>query len=857
MIELEKDIEHYKSLVKDSLNEIYMFDAVSYKFIYLNKSAQINLGYTFEEMNELTPVDIKPDLDIHSFDKLLMPLRDKKKTKAQFQTNHQRKDGTLYPVEVHLQLSPNDENQYFSAFILDITERRKIEFDLLESYKIINSSPITVFLWGNQEHWDTKFVSNNVYSLLGYTSEEFLKNKISFKDVIHPEDFDRVNKKLFNYYKLKQNKKLILEYRVITKDGTIKWVRDFPSIRKDSTKTISHFHGVLQDITEEILAEKLLQKSEKKFKDLFKKSSDALLIIKNSIFTDCNDATCKMLGYSSKNEFLNVHPSKLSPIVQPDGKNSFEKAEEMMSITFEKGSYRFEWIHTKKNGEDFPVEVLLTLISKEPDNKTIYCVWRDITKRKLDELILKESEQNLLAAQEIANLGSFTLDFNTKIIKSSSVFDAITNITSTDNKNHEYYRSIIHPDDLPLNDKLFSDCIKTGQQYSSTYRILIKETNETRWIIEKGRINYKNGEPISFSGTIQDITAQKRNELNLQNAYTEVEQLKNQLETENISLKDEISLAFNYEDLVYSSLEISNVLTQVEQVSDTNATVLILGETGTGKELIARAIHNTSNRKNKSLIKVNCAAIPTELIESELFGHVKGSFTGAIKNRIGKFQLADGGTLFLDEIGEMPLELQPKLLRAIQEGEIEPIGSSKLIKLDVRIIAATNKELEKEVEDKQFRQDLFFRLNVFPITVPPLRNRIDDIPVLVHHFLDKYCKKYDKKIESISNETLQQMKIYSWPGNIRELENLVERAVITSSQDQLIFKEFDNPITQNKSLISSHITLEDAQSNHIIKTLNLTQWKIDGKEGAAVLLDIKPSTLRDRMKKFGIKRPKT
>jgi len=339
-----------------------------------------------------------------------------------------------------------------------------------------------------------------------------------------------------------------------------------------------------------------------------------------------------------------------------------------------------------------------------------------------------------------------------------------------------------------------------------------------------------------------------------QKAEEEQAKYRSKLEEENVYLKNEIALSFNYEDIVYSSEEISDVLTQVEQVSKTNATVLILGETGTGKELIAKALHNTSDRKNNSLILVNCAAIPSELIESELFGHIKGSFTGAIKNRIGKFELANKGTLFLDEIGEIPLLLQSKLLRAIQEGEIEPIGSSETRKLDVRIIAATNKDLKKEAEEKRFREDLFFRLNVFPITIPPLRDRIEDIPVLIDHFVNKYCLKHRKKIKYISDVTLQQMKSYSWPGNIRELENLIERAVIISGKDLLLIREFESS-TQNKTAIKKFSnTLEEIQRNHIIKILNETQWKIGGKEGAAMILDLKPSTLRDRMKKLGIKR---
>ena len=963
----EKHIERYQGLVNDSFNEIYTFDAKTFKFNYLNKSALNNLGYTLEEMVKLTPLDIKPDYDISSFEKLILPLIKKQKSKIQFFTNHQRKDGTLYPVEVNLQLNSEGKNPYFSAFVIDITERK--------------------------------------------------------------------------------------------------------------------------------LAENALKLSEAKFKDLFEKSDDALLIIKNNIFVDCNIATSKMLGYASKNEFINVHPSKLSPKTQPDGKESFKKSEEMMNIALKKGSHRFEWIHTKKSGEDFPIEVLLTTIHNEENNKVIYCVWRDITERKFQELKLKKNEKSLLEAQRLAKIGSYDLDLKTNTVETSANFNKIIGIDLNRVLTFPLWRTITHPEDTPTNQKALEKCLKTGEKFDLEYRILTKNTKELKWIHGLGEVIYKNGEPTNFFGTIQDITEKKiiekklkisenrfsksfynnatpmlivnletgeridinesyskligytKKEIFKKNLYksnlaldqnrlkelinkakksvkpiyeeylqiikksgeiistlvnvsklgdfsddliicsftdiTEKEKIINQLkesearfkalhnaslggisihdkgvvlecnqglcdmmgysineiigmngilliaeqsrdfvmdkilsgtekpyeafglrkngeefpmrvearnvpykgkmvrtvefrditeskkieeelanyrkqlEIENVSLKEQIALSFNYEDMVYSSLEFSEVLTQVEQVSNTDATVLILGETGTGKELIAKAIHNISDRKNKPLIRVNCAAIPTELIESELFGHIKGSFTGAINNRIGKFELANGGTLFLDEIGEMPLALQPKLLRAIQEGEIEPIGSSKIRKLNVRIIAATNRDLKIEVEEKRFREDLYFRLNVFPITIPPLKERIEDIPVLIDHFVNKFCKKHNKKIKFISSDTLQQMKSYNWPGNVRELENLIERAVIISNEDYLMINEFNSANHQIKKtkIKNTTATLEEVQRNHITKILNETQWKIEGKEGAAIKLNIKPSTLRDRMKKLGIKRP--
>lgn len=515
-------------------------------------------------------------------------------------------------------------------------------------------------------------------------------------------------------------------------------------------------------------------------------------------------------------------------------------------------AWKGEFRNKSKSGKLFWEQTTITPI-KDTDGNIInfLAIKEDITEQKLIKEALMVSEKKY---QDLYNNAPDM--FVSVCPKTSNVLQC--NQTLLNNLGYTFKEvlgkpvfKLYHPDCMDNVKKAFQVFVDTGEVRNAELQLKRKDTSKIDVILNISAVRDEQGKIISSRSSWRDITERKKME-------TELDKYRKLLEDENISLKEEISLSFNYEDMVYRSEEISDVLTQVEQVSTTNATVLILGETGTGKELIAKAIHNTSSRKNKPLIRVNCAAIPTELIESELFGHVKGSFTGAIKNRIGKFQLADGGTLFLDEIGEMPLALQPKLLRAIQEGEIEPIGSSKIHKLDIRIIAATNKDLEKEAEGKRFRQDLFFRLNVFPITIPPLRDRVDDIPVLIDYFLEKFCKKYNKKIEAISKTILQQMKVYKWPGNVRELENLVERAVIVSYENVLVFSGFSSSIL-NKSTKSDNInknSLEEIQSNHIIKTLNLTKWKISGKDGAATLLDMKPSTLRDRMKKFGIERPK-
>ena len=572
---------------------------------------------------------------------------------------------------------------------------------------------------------------------------------------------------------------------------------------------------------------------------------DAKIIYTNPKFTD-------LTGYT-REEALGKNPSMVS-----SGKQTKEYYSTLWKTILAGKTWQGEFHNKSKDGSLFWEHATISPIKDAEGNIINFLgIKEDITALKKSELVLKESEGNLLDAQKIAQIGSFNLDLKTLIAKTSTTYKTIIGIDVNTEVSMALWRTIVHPEDNSNNQKALDNCIKNGERFDLRYRILTKGTQELKWIHGLGEVIYINKKPSNFIGTIQDITTQKNAEINLQNAYDEVEQLKVQLEEENVSLKEEISLSFNYEDLVYTSVEISDILSQVEQVSNTDATVLILGETGTGKELIAKAIHNTSERKKEPLIYVNCAAIPSELIESELFGHKKGSFTGAINNRIGKFQLADKGTLFLDEIGEMPLDLQPKLLRAIQNAEITPIGGSRVIKLDIRIIVATNKKLEKEVEKKLFREDLFFRLNVFPITVPPLRERIEDIPVLLDFFINKFSLKYRKDIKFISSKTLQQLKVYPWPGNVRELENLIERAVITSNNERLVFHEFDHIIKSDVSKRKKkHVTLEEIQSNHIIKTLNLTQWKISGENGAASLLDIKPSTLRDRMIKFGIVRHK-
>ena len=353
-----------------------------------------------------------------------------------------------------------------------------------------------------------------------------------------------------------------------------------------------------------------------------------------------------------------------------------------------------------------------------------------------------------------------------------------------------------------------------------------------------------------FGEILENAITRKKSEEALQKAFEEIKALKERLEKDYRYLTEEINLEHNYGGIVGSSDALKNIIIKAKQVASTNATVLILGETGVGKGLIARAVHNMSPRKDRPFVQVNCATLTPTLIESELFGHERGAFTGAQSRRIGRFETADGTTLFLDEIGELPMKLQAKLLRVLQDGEFERVGGSTTIKTDVRIVAATNKDLEKEVKEGTFRRDLWYRLNIFPIHVPPLRERLDDIPLFVSFFVGKYGKWIGKKFDRVPEKMIKALQGYSWPGNIRELENMVERAVITSPDgDFQIEAPFQSTVPVDKR--KKH---EEFEKEEILKVLKETNWIIEGPKGAARRLGLTPSTFRYRMKSLDIKR---
>jgi PAS domain S-box-containing protein len=473
-------------------------------------------------------------------------------------------------------------------------------------------------------------------------------------------------------------------------------------------------------------------------------------------------------------------------------------------------------------------------------------VFANALARKRTEQALSESEARLRMAAASANAGLWTLNPTTGQIWSTEKTKELFGVPPTEELDVKKLLNLVHPDDREAVDCVIENAIESGEDTSVEYRI-IRPDGQIRWISACGRL-HSGGfrEPGQLMGVSVDITERRLAQEELQRSYSEIKELKERIQTESDYLQEEIKHIGRYDEIVGQSKTLKYVLKKVEQVAHTDSVVLITGETGTGKELIARAIHNLSKQKDRVMVKVDCAALPPTLIESELFGREKGAYTGAVSRQIGRFETANGSTLFLDEIGELGVEVQAKLLRIVQDGEFERLGTTRTTQVNVRLIAATHRDLAELVKNGTFREDLFYRLNVFPILVPPLRERQEDIPLLVSAFIREFEKKMGKKISTVASKTMDELKRYPWPGNIRELRNIIERAVIVTTGERL---NLQMPKTLNGA---STRTLQETEVQHILTTLEKTGWRIKGPNGAALILGIKPSTLYTMMHRLRI-----
>ena len=618
--------------------------------------------------------------------------------------------------------------------------------------------------------------------------------------------------------------------------------------------------SVLRD-EEQRRSEETLRTQKAHFEKLFELAPEAIVLrdIENRVLR-VNEEFTKLFGYTVDEAV----GRNISSLIVPDDRR--EECEKFRKALRRGERVNAETIRRRQDGKLLTVSIAAAAVSVEGSEREIYAIYRDITERKRAEERLRRSEAYLAEGQRLSHTGSWARCISTGELYWSRESCFIFGLDPEGpSPTFETLLNRIHPEDRDSARDTIQNAVVRRSDFEVDYRIVLDDGTVRHIHVVGHPVINDAGQVNEFVGTHVDVTDQIHSRAALEKAFEEIKQLKDQLYHENVALREEIDETSMFEEIVGKSDALRRVLAQVETVATTDSTVLIYGETGTGKELIARAIHDLSGRSAQAFVKLNCAAIPTGLLESELFGHEKGAFTGAVAQRVGRFELANHGTVFLDEIGEIPLELQPKLLRVLQEREFERLGSSRTLRTDARLIAATNSDLSAMVENGKFRSDLFYRLDVFPIHLPPLRERKEDIPLLVRHFVQHFTRRLKKNVDSIPAATMTALCEYHWPGNIRELQNVIERAVIVSTGAVLNVSTGDlkprihvssgqekNGEAQIADPRSARRGLDESERRQILRVLEETRWTVAGPKGAASRLGIKRSTLQYRMRRLGI-----
>ena len=703
------------------------------------------------------------------------------------------------------------------------------------------------FVWTMTATGDVELVNRPMLDYFGARSEE-LKNWSSF---LHEDDRARVIAEWTRT--IETTEPYQIEHRLRRADGVYRWFQARGLALRDGEGRVTRWYNLLTDIDDGKRAVEVLRTSEQNLRLIV--DSIPGFVITATPSGELELANLRMLTYFGKTleelkEWsLVIHPDD-RPLVVAAWAHSVQTGDPHdipQRLLGADGIYR--WFHVRASA----------LRNAEGEIQRWYALFTDIDESKQAEAKLRRSEWNLLEAQRLGHSGSWSLDVASGIVTGSPEMRRVFGVTDGDDPSQpDFWFDRIHPEDRSRVRELFEQCVAEKREYQADYRLLLPD-GTIRYQHSRGNpIVNAAGHLVEFVGTAIDTTDHALATAELQRAFDEIKRLKDRLHDENIALREQIDQVFMFEEIVGSSAALKEVLSSVVKVAPTDSTVLITGETGTGKELVARAIHKRSQRASRAFVSVNCAAIPSSLIASELFGHEKGAFTGAMQQRRGRFELAHSGSIFLDEVGELPHETQVALLRVLQERQFERVGSDRVISTNVRVIAATNRDLSAAIAAGTFRADLFYRLNVFPIEIPPLRKRRDDIPLLVEYFVQRFSDKMGKHIRKIDKDTLARCRAYDWPGNIRELQNIVERSVILCTGSTFRVEKAGLSAREPSTSPAPPLTeaLQHQEKQIIEAALAAANGKVAGPRGAAVRLGVPPSTLEWKIKQLKIQKRK-
>jgi PAS domain S-box-containing protein len=843
-----RDLKLFRTLVDQSNDAIEVIDPETLRFLDVNEKACRDLGYSREELLSLRVFDVEQSVDQSRRSEVKRQLQER--GLAIGEGIHRRKDGSTFPVEINI-TSVQLDRVYNVVVARDITHRKRAEEKLREYEKAMEGLEEMIVVLDRDYRY---VVANRAFlKSRGLEKEQVLGR--SLREMLNPGVFEGVVKErldeCFRGKVVRYEKKY--KYPLLgERDLSVSY---FPI---EGPNGVDRVACVLQDITERKQAQDALRRSEENYRNFVAQSSEGIFrqdldapipidlsedelvhrILYDSYMAECNDAMVKMYGLTSVNDFLG---KRLTETLDPNDPRNIELTREYIRSGFrvlERMSHETDVHGNPKVFRNSMIGIV--------ENGMLVCTWgiqRDITEKiRLDEArrkaedALRQSEERFRVALKNSHITVFHQDRDLRYvwIYNPHLYANLQVLGKTDDE-------IMGPERAASLNEFKRSVLESGV---GVRQEIVVAYNDQKYALDV------NIEPLLDSnGTVIGITGSSIDIAKLRQLADRLQEQKNKLVQEKLYLEKEIHEELGFREIIGESAAIKDVLKQTRVVAPLAATVLLLGETGTGKELIARSLHHLSPRHDKNFIKLNCAAVPAGLLESELFGHEKGAFTGAVSQKIGRMELADKGTLFLDEIGELPLELQPKLLRVLQDQEFEHLGGVRTLRVDARIIAATNRDLMGLVLEKKFREDLFYRLNVFPIRLPTLRERRSDIPLLVNHFLRKHTARMNKRIESVPEETLEALTNWDWPGNVRELENLIERLVILNKGPVLILPPTELEAIQEDS---SDGTLDGISREHIVRVLRETNGVLSGPGGAAVRLGLKRTTLQSMLKRLNI-----